>query len=429
MTTTSAPPQDLQAERYTLAGMFAGPRGVEAAAGILTAGDFLRPAHQVIFQAMVSMYAAGTQVTVVTLKDWITRDGDAKVFGGEARCGEYLLELYALPAFGVESHARLVLDRAVRRRVAEAATRMLQRVAGNGHDPISDFVAGCQDDIDRAAATASALDGDADEAMTAERFVASPRAQPVPVIPGLLNREDRVVVVGRPGSGKTYLAYQIAAACAAGVHPFAWTPMRPLRAMIIDLENPRYLVRSKMNKLLAVAKRHEGYDPDALRVFSHPAGLDLSKPGNAHLLASRIRQARPEVICAGPIYKMHADIGERADHTAVTDFWDRIRDRYGCALWLETHPPLVIGSARNVPMRPGGSGRWSNWPEFGLSLLPAGKGEPEGALLIDTFRGDREEGRTWPRKLHRNVMSAQGWPWVPVYPDGTLSDPLEEDHA
>jgi len=74
-------------------------------------------------------------------------------------------------------------------------------------------------------------------------------------------------------------------------------------------------------------------------------------------LTQIIRQARPDLIVAGPVYKMTRARGERAEpaHAAVADFLDRIRERFGVAWWLEAHAPMrqngVPGSTTAVPIR------------------------------------------------------------------------------
>lgn len=122
----------------------------------------------------------------------------------------------------------------------------------------------------------------------------------------------------------------------------------------------------------------------------------------------------------GPLYKMTVDGGERAEqlHAAVAAFWDRMRDRYGVALWLEAHAPMAqAGTPRDL--RPLGSGVWQRWPEFGISLRANPDNRAE--LKLGRFRGDRDE-RQWPDKLVRPAWSEPWkWPWQAVYPPGTFT--------
>ena len=63
------------------------------------------------------------------------------------------------------------------------------------------------------------------------------------VIPGLLERGERVIVVAAEGVGKTMLARQIALCSSSGVHPFTFQPMKPVVTLTVDLENPERIIR------------------------------------------------------------------------------------------------------------------------------------------------------------------------------------------
>jgi replicative DNA helicase len=237
-----------------------------------------------------------------------------------------------------------------------------------------------------------------------------------PVIDGLLDHQERFIVVGGEGSGKTTALHQMAFALAAGQHPFCGDQIKPGRALIIDLENPVEILKRRFRKLRDHAMGYPGWDDANIGILARPGGIDLTSPGQAFKLAEVIRLAQPDLIIAGPIYKMLPG-GEAAEwhHTTVTRFWDVMRARYDCAIGLETHAPMQSGGNGERIMRPLGSGVWSRWPEFGLTLASSGK----HTLALKRFRGDREEGRSWPDKLVRNGQG--GWPWAAVYPPGTFT--------
>ena len=127
-------------------------------------------------------------------------------------------------------------------------------------------------------------------------------------------------------------------------------------------------------------------------------------------------EARPQIMFLGPLYKSFTDGGERAEqlNMQVAQILDRYRARYGLALWLETHAPMEQGGQR--ALRPLGSGVWSRWPEFGLSL----RKDPNNPMRVhlERFRGDRDE-RAWPHFLERSSP----WPWAAGWHGGF---PVEE---
>jgi AAA domain/DnaB-like helicase N terminal domain len=419
----AGPPRDLQAEQQCLGSMMWSGEAVDAAAEVVAPADFYRPAHGELFMCLVSLRAQGVgEADPVLLWNYLQAENLAGCIGGDRM---YLHHLYDGVAGWTEvgKHARTIRDRAVRRRMDETGTRLQQLARSYWEDPLGA--------VGAAAAMVDALGGPAMD--MADQLAAGPvgvtafttthRETRPPVIPGLLHRMDRVVMVAGGGSGKTTLNLQVATAVAAGLHPFTLQPIPPQRVLFIDYENPRDLLQARLLQLADLAQYAPGWDPARLQVWSDPGGLDVSQPADAFRLARMIRKTRPDLVVAGPVYKMIDDDSDRSQHTRLIRLWDQLRLRHGFAVWLETHPPADQPGRRI--WRPAGTNRWTQWPEFGLALLPGGKDEPLGALKLGRFRGDRAEGRLWPEVLHRNLGG--GWPWVGRYPQGTLFDAPPED--
>jgi replicative DNA helicase len=361
------------------------------------------------------MHASGEPVDPITLADELRRDGDLAKVGG----APYLHTLYAsvsTPAV-VLNYARIVADAALRRRVIEAGTRMASR----GHDPgasPADILAGAERDLSEAAAHASDGMG-ADDSTDIGEFCSAEFALAAPVIPGLLHAAERVILVAGEGIGKSTLGRQVWVMTAAGLHPFTGAPIPPKRTLYLDLENPPSIVQAKTRPLLDLARQQPGWDDGRARIWSRPGGIDVRQGADAQRVAAVIKRAKPDLVIAGPLYKMAVDGGERAEqlHGAVSAFWDRMRERYGVALWLEAHAPMAQnGTARDL--RPLGSGVWQRWPEFGKTLR-ADQGNAH-ELIVGKFRGDRDE-RQWPERLVRPAYGEPWrWPWKAVYPKGTF---------
>jgi hypothetical protein len=418
-------PHDLEAERFTLAAMLSMATAIDDVAEVLDPADFYRPAHQVIYQAMVALRQAGDPVSVVTLRDELARHGELRSLGGEQHGALYLAELYGLPVPGPQAvrHAEIVFDRAVRRRAVEKATRVIQSAYEMTGDPAEVAAVAA---AELASVRGRVAADPAGRMMTAAEFARLDSARTEPVINRLLDREHRVIVVAEEGHGKSYLSLQVGFTAAAGMHPFRRDIRFPgRRVLIIDFENPRGEVRDRMKMFGALAGRYPEYDESSILVWSWPQGVDLRKGSDAHMVSEHIRQARPDLVCAGPVYNMIADTGEHSEqvHSTVTRFWNAMRGRYGFALWLEHHPPLQTGRAARL-MRPQGSGIYSRWPEFGIALIANGE---KGTLRVDQFRGHRIGGRPWPLEITRHKFPGRDWPWQAVrWEDGAFSSTLEE---
>ena len=226
------------------------------------------------------------------------------------------------------------------------------------------------------------------------------------LIPGMLERGERIMIVAAEGVGKTMLARQVAILSGAGVHPFTFGRMKPVRTLFVDLENPERIIRRTSRKILsAVRSTYDAKSDPEAHLWIKPDGLNILKPHDRALLEAKIEATEPELLVLGPLYKAFIDPGGRtAESTAieVAKYLDEIRVRYGCALWLEHHAPLGNSLAAR-DLRPMGSAVWMRWPEFGYALAPdpTSPGLPE--YTVQQWRGPRDL-RQWPTRLKRSTL-------------------------
>lgn len=222
------------------------------------------------------------------------------------------------------------------------------------------------------------------------------------LIPGVLERGERVIVVAAEGVGKTFLARQVAICTAAGIQPFTQSSMPPIRTLSVDLENPERIIRRTTRDLLGRVVGVSRLGVVDAFLWSVPAGLDLLDGGDRLRLEGVLGEVGPDLLLLGPLYKAFVDSGVRSsDQVAieVVKYLDELRVRFGCALWLEHHAPLGTSSTSR-DLRPFGSSVWSRWPEFGLALSIDPTAEENWTYNIRHFRGPRDE-RHWPTKLKR----------------------------
>jgi hypothetical protein len=220
------------------------------------------------------------------------------------------------------------------------------------------------------------------------------------LVEGLLERQDRIIITGPEGGGKSTLLRQIAIQLASGVHPFTDAPVEPLQVLLIDCENSARQVRRKLRDLRDPAGDSYVAGRLRLRILGH--AIDLADKAIQDDIAIRIETQQVDVVVIGPLYKLIDDDPiKELPAKAVADAIDRLRQIRGSAVLIEAHSPYAEGNGKKRPIRPYGASLWSRWPEFGFHL-----GE-EGA--ITHWRGQREE-RAWPKLLTRSLP----WPWAAV---------------
>ena len=226
------------------------------------------------------------------------------------------------------------------------------------------------------------------------------------VIPNVLERGERVIVVAAEGVGKTMLARQIAICSSFGIHPFTQSRMKPIRTLTIDLENPERIIRRTSSSIMGAARKF-GYvegNPEC-HILIKPAGVDLMRASDKSIIEEAVETIKPDLILLGPIYKSFVDPGGRTSEAVtveVAKYFDMLRDYYNCSLWLEHHAPLGTSSSSR-DLRPFGSAVWSRWPEFGLSLTPDPTAVGEYVYDVSHFRGARDL-REFPTKMRRGKV-------------------------
>ncbi|HMA43289.1 MAG TPA: replicative DNA helicase [Gemmatimonadales bacterium] len=119
-------PWSNDAEQAVLGAMLLDQDAALKAAEFLDDTMFYKEAHRVLFRAMVSLTERGDVIDPVTLRDELGKRGDLERAGGM----EYIATLIDVvpTAANVEYHTRIVRDKAVLRRLVDAATEIIQDV-------------------------------------------------------------------------------------------------------------------------------------------------------------------------------------------------------------------------------------------------------------------------------------------------------------
>lgn len=228
-------------------------------------------------------------------------------------------------------------------------------------------------------------------------FINEPETEYDWLVPGLLERGDRVGITAVEGAGKSTLLRQFGVQCASGIHPFTLEEIDPIRVLLLDFENSPREVRRKLKPLVVQAgeRLKHGY----MSVKCKQEGIDLCSTKEDRVwLEDKIATEQAELVLMGPTYKMaNGDPNEEKNAKPVVQAIDQLRAKYQFALMLEMHVGHGEGGKR--PTRPIGASLWLRWPEFGLNLSPKG--------AITHWRGQRDQ-RDWPVALKRGGE----WPWT-----------------
>ena len=224
------PPQSVEAEQSVLGGLMLDGQAWDRIADKITADDFYRKEHRLIFTAIGALVEASSPADVITVSEWLEKNNELQNTGGLA----YLASLAnnTPSAANIGAYANIVRERAILRNLIQTATRISSgayspegRSAADildfaersifdiseqgahrrgGFAPIKTLLTKAVDRIDTLFRSESAITG------------VSTGFKDLDDMTSGLQPGDLVIVAGRPSMGKTSLAMNIAENTAVG---------------------------------------------------------------------------------------------------------------------------------------------------------------------------------------------------------------------
>lgn len=389
------PPYDEEAEKAMLSAcLYRAAIAVPVLVEQLRTEDFYIPAHRFIALAIRDLWREG--VTQMDAPIVLTK---LKELGSSVTSADlmHLLVQAASPS-NAPNFAMAIIDCSIRRKIViecerigkEAATK-----AGKGHSLLM-----------HARESMSSIDLPSSHphpAPNVTEFMAD-ESHPNWLIEDMLEHQDRLMLTGAEGFGKSVFLRQLAVQVASGLKPFFQTPMARKKVLLVDCENSKAQVQRKMKHLIEVAG--DRLEPDYLRIEVRNSGLDLTSRADSIWFRDLVSASNPDLLITGPLYKMSSgDPNDEGPARALAQLLDDIRTSVDCALIIETHSPhSTYGKHREL--RPYGASLWRRWPEFGMGLRQA-KDSNKTKATLEEWRGGRDE-RIWPNKLQHSDK----WPWV-----------------
>lgn len=209
------PPQDITAEQSVLGGMMLSKDAIADVVEKLRPGDFYKPAHESVYNAILDLYGRGEPADAVTVAAELDRRGQLTRTGG----APYLHTLISTvpTAANAGYYAGIVADKAILRRLVEAGTRVVQYgYAGADGAEVADVVDRAQAEIydvtqDRGSEDITALDEllqpTLDELDTIASHGGLARGVPtgfddIDTVTNGLHPGQMIIVAARPGVGK-----------------------------------------------------------------------------------------------------------------------------------------------------------------------------------------------------------------------------------
>ncbi len=394
----------LAAERDVIGAAFLNPNTVRMIAEEVEPEDFYSPMHEHVWRAIVRRWMAQEPITEVLVAQEVSQVALATTGRNNA---VHVVTLYdmraAVGAVAVSArhHARIVHEAALRRRVERFAVTLRQAAVSNIE--ISELMTVAREEFEAVKrSTSSEM-----ESVTLGELLDGTDEYDW-VIPGLLERTDRLIITGAEGGGKTTLGRQICILAAAGIHPITFDRIEPVRVQVIDCENSDRQWRRKVRPMAARASQVGVVDPAEVMHLAFPGRIQIASERHLGAIHRLLDRNKPDLLYIGPIYKMsNGALNSDDDAAPVLAALDSIRER-GISLVIEAHAGhSTTGEGGSRNLRPRGSSALLGWPEMGFGLRADTENPNES--IVERWRGDRDE-RDWPARFKRGGE----WPWTPV---------------
>ena len=218
------PPHSIEAEQSLLGGLLIDPQAWDQVGDVVTADDFYRPDHHLIFNALAELAAGGKPGDMVTVSEQLQRRGQLDQVGGLGYLGTLARDTPT--AANVRSYAQIVRERSLLRKLVTAGREITGSVFSDDGSTARDLVdraeqrvfeiaeqsTGARDGAQRVSTLLPPLIDKIDEWHSnpggvrglATGFTDFDRKT------GGLRGGDLIIVAGRPSMGKTTLAMNIA---------------------------------------------------------------------------------------------------------------------------------------------------------------------------------------------------------------------------
>ncbi len=222
---TRVPPNDQAAEMSTLGAMLLSKDAITEVLELVRGEDFYFPKHEIIFNAINTVFSRSEPTDVIMITDQLTREGNLNKVGGASYL--HTLESSVPTAANASYYASIVADKAILRKLVQSGTRITQLGYAAEGDPtelVSDAqaeiftigrAAGSQDAIRLIDAVRVAVDEMERQAESVKEGLEIPTGfRELDEVTNGLHPGQLILIAARPGLGKSTLALDFARSAA-----------------------------------------------------------------------------------------------------------------------------------------------------------------------------------------------------------------------
>ena len=307
----------------------------------------------------------------------------------------------------VNYYAERLRDASARRFAVAALTRGLQRL--QSREAVADEIV---HDVQSELASLPKPASTDDDSWSLDDIMGLTLEDSQFTLPWLLKRNERMVLTGSEGGGKSVFVYQMLTGAAFGVDTFELAQVEPQRVLFLDVENNAFQARANLDKIVPTLREIAPNAVPNWRSLKRRV-VDLLASKDRADVIRRVVHYSPDILYMGTAYKL-TDVSDDAHRSvrAIQSVVDRIRQEVDCTVIVEHHAGHGTMNDRNN-MRPEGSSYWLRWPDFGYGMQPMSTKDGRRLMRLGAWRGDRATDRRFPVAVKQGDV----FPWVPIYQD------------
>jgi replicative DNA helicase len=410
------PPHDVEAEKSVIASLLVDTKATDRVAPILQPVDFFREALGWVYEACLTLRGRSEAINQITVAHELARRNRLEEIGGNAYLSRLVAELPT--AIGVEHYARIVRRDAVYRQLVTASGYIAQ-IAYTANGNLPQVLAEAEGQVRAARDMAEPLlKVETEPPPTAKQLLATDFGDASPIIDdggegAVISREEKSMLAGPPGVGKTNIGLRSATCLAAGAPVLGLPVPAPVRVAYVNLENSPAVIQRRLRKIT------QGCDDETLeRLFIvNLRGLDLSTDRGVSTLVEIASRSQADILFIDPLRNAHPWDENRSDDAAMLiAALDSVIDATGVAMILvhhvrkpDPHKPKTYQTLDQVR----GSTHLAASME---TVLLVNEDPQEDRLMADFVKTRNAERRLPPMHLYfdRNALDYE----VEVRPEG-----------
>lgn len=241
--------------------------------------------------------------------------------------------------------------------------------------------------------------------------------EPPEIIPGILCKEDKLLLTAPSKAGKTWLLLDLALCVCTGQSWLGFPPCNPGRVLYLNLELRRHALKKRVPAIL----RARGINTKDLAGKLKVWNLRACNFGNFAALAkdmeARLAGCQFALVIIDPMYKILGDTDENSNNqvTKLLNEVEAFAAKLGAAAAFAHHFAKGNASGKNSIDRMSGAGAWARDPDAIMTFTPHAESEahftvtttlrnfqrPEEFVVRWKFPQMQRDEKRDPKKLKR----------------------------